>query len=108
MGDYERRSAAEAAQRTLKVQAKIVAYRTELTDERGRRCETCRFWDSSSSHIAYPDRSPCRIDPPTTPINHEVGVWPFVSDDDWCGKHQLDPVRVDELCMEFARENTGG
>lgn len=108
MGDFERRSEAEQAERARKAQAKVDDYRRELTEETGRRCETCKFWDSSTSHIAHPDRSPCRIHPPTTPINHEIGVWPFTANDEWCGQHLLDGAKVDGLCLEFARENARG
>jgi len=53
MGDFERRSVAEAKERSRKAQAKVDAFRVELTDERGRRCWTCRYWDNSISHIAW-------------------------------------------------------
>jgi len=108
MGDFERRSQEAERQRAREAQAKVDAYRAELTNQRGSRCETCRYWDSSISLNCAPDRSPCRINPPVVQINRETAAWPFVSHEDWCGMHVLDPIKVDDLCMEFARENAGG
>lgn len=104
MGDFERRSAAAEQDRARKQQAEIDSYRADLSNGKNRRCETCVYWDSSTSHIAHPDRSPCRFSPPSLLANIEVGVWPFTSNDDWCGVHVLDASKVDDLCMEFARE----
>ena len=108
MGDFERRSQAAEQQRAREAQAKVDAYRAKLTSGGDRRCETCRFWDSSTSLTFSPESGLCRINPPVVQINRDTAAWPFVSYEDWCGKHEIDPIKVDDLCMEFARENAGG
>lgn len=104
MGDYERRHVEEQNRLARIKQAKIDEYRRGLIDGCGR-CETCKYWDTSVSLADIDEMSPCRINPPIAPIGHQTGQWPFVSAEDWCGSHVLDPVKVDELCMEFANGN---
>ena len=55
-----------------------------MTDNKGRACRNCQYWDNSTQR----GRSPggyCRIDPPTF-IGKVTGVWPNTLAEDWCGR----------------------
>lgn len=54
------------------------------------RCETCRWWDSSTqSASAQPDTTGlCRVRPPVADDRTGVAVWPFTEDTDWCRAHE--------------------
>ena len=110
MGDYEKRSAVEAARRAYQAQAKIEAFRLGLTDGSDHRCETCRHWDNSAKHRDDDQDASglCRVAPPRADDRSTWGVWPFTHYDDRCGQHLIDAIKVDELCLEFARENADG
>lgn len=57
-------------------------------------CHQCRFWDDKL----------CRINPPQLPhfpipgedVTPEIGLWPVVSGDEWCGHFswRLDPEEL--------------
>jgi hypothetical protein len=52
-----------------------------------RRCETCRWWDTSIK--LGTDMGLCRRMPPLRIIEGGVtpdGEWPATSNDDWCGE----------------------
>lgn len=51
------------------------------------RCETCRFWDTSTTDTQDPSLAACRVSPPIQPINSHRGSWPMTDQDDWCGSH---------------------
>lgn len=57
------------------------------------RCETCKFWDSSTQLSSEPSDTTglCRIDPPVVDKRSGHGLWPFTSDTDWCSRHQETP-----------------
>lgn len=59
-----------------------------------RRCERCRFFDSSTqSAVAQPDTTGlCRRNPPVADKRDGTARWPFVEDTDWCGSFSV-PLR---------------
>ncbi len=56
--------------------------------EKAPTCETCRFWDTSTSLDSNDDASPCRRRSPRFNKWTGLGIWPFTEADDWCGEHQ--------------------
>lgn len=50
------------------------------------RCETCIFYDPlhERSPVGY-----CRVKPPVYDVKTGSGVWPEVSENDWCGIYQM-------------------
>lgn len=53
-----------------------------------KRCETCRFWDTSteSAHAEPDTTATCRRRPPAVDDRTGLAMWPMTQDSDWCGE----------------------
>jgi hypothetical protein len=59
---------------------------------REQRCETCRYFDGQRMSYRC-----CRINPPTMPNPcDQLGVWPVVQSNDWCGAWKPKERQVNE------------
>lgn len=53
--------------------------------ETPKKCETCRYWDNSTSLATNPDETgACRISPPVADDRSGQARWPYTTADDWC------------------------
>ncbi len=51
-------------------------------------CDRCAFFDHSKSSAQVSTDGLCRFNPPVTqPGPTEHGLWPVVSNNDWCGHY---------------------
>jgi len=53
-----------------------------------KKCENCRWWDTSTSLAADEDKSPCRVHAPVADDRSGVARWPFTDASDWCGEFE--------------------
>lgn len=69
------------------------AARSRPVTVRTRYCDNCLFFDAWADLIP-PElehkHGLCRIDPPTIGSDGKA-VWPAVTENDWCGKHEAEP-----------------
>lgn len=47
-------------------------------------CETCRWWDNSTSLDYHENTGQCRALPPRTNKRTGEAMWPFTEPNDWC------------------------
>ena len=63
-----------------------------------RICETCRFWDSSSTiNRDGEERGRCAAALPTVDMRSGAAVWPHPSAYDSCRHHQYEPPDFSRL-----------
>lgn len=63
-----------------------------------QRCETCRWWDTSTTSASNPDvTAMCRRRPPAVDDRTGLAMWPMTEDVDWCGEWQQDPDQVEPI-----------
>lgn len=67
---------------------------------RENRCESCRFWDTSTHAEHLPDGGFCRVLPPSLDKRLGIARWPTTEAEDWCGRWNPD----DEFLNEMGKE----
>lgn len=72
-------------------------------------CETCPYWDTSTSLDSEIDTGSCKVRPPTAgpARDNHMGVWPFTEINDWCGEHPQMSVWMVTWMAQQSRDDDG-